>query len=153
MSILEAVTGAPNVSQPLPWLLSAGQPTADDLREAAARGITTVIDLRDPMEARPFDEPALLAELGVGYINIPVVSGDLDDETMEQIIAAMRSHAGTATLMHCASANRVGGPLIAWLMLEQGKSQEEAVEIAMRGGLRSAEFLEWGVGYAQSKQG
>lgn len=153
MSILEAITGAPNASQPLPWLLSSGQPTEADLREAAARGVTAVIDLRDPMEQRPFDEPALLAELGVEYINIPVVSGDLDDETMERILAALREHAGSSTLLHCASANRVGGPLIAWLMLEQGMSEEAAVEAAMRAGLRSAELLEWGVGYVRSRQG
>ena len=117
MALLDALAGTPNAAQPLPWLLTAGQPGPDQLRAAAAAGVTVVIDLRDPMEPRPFDEPALLRELGVEYLNFPVNSGALDAATLERILGAVRQHAGAPTLVHCASANRVGGALIPYFIV------------------------------------
>jgi protein tyrosine phosphatase (PTP) superfamily phosphohydrolase (DUF442 family) len=153
MSLLDAIAGATNASQPLPWLATAGQPSADHFAAAKAAGVKVVIDLRDPMEQRPFDEPATLRALGMEYINIPVASGALSDETLERILAALRANAGTPTILHCASANRVGGALIPYFILDEGMAEQDAVDAAMRVGLRSAEFMAWGADYARGKQG
>ena len=150
MSILDAIAGAPNATLPLPWLATAGQPTAAQFAAAQAAGVKVVIDLRDPMEPRPFDEAATLRSLGVAYINIPVSSGVLSDATLEQILAALRSHAGTPTILHCASANRVGGALIPYFVLDEGMAEQDAVDAAMRVGLRSAELMAWGADYARN---
>ena len=150
MSILDAIAGAPNATLPLPWLATAGQPTAAQFAAAQAAGVKVVIDLRDPMEPRPFDEAATLRSLGVAYINIPVSSGALSDATLEQILAALRSHAGTPTILHCASANRVGGALIPYFVLDEGMAEQDAVDAAMRVGLRSAELLAWGADFARN---
>lgn len=150
MSILDAIAGAPNATLPLPWLATAGQPTAAQFAAAQAAGVKVVIDLRDPMEPRPFDEAATLRSLGVDYINIPVSSGALSDATLEQILAALRSHAGTPTILHCASANRVGGALIPYFVLDEGMAEQDAVDAAMRVGLRSAELLAWGGDFARN---
>ncbi len=150
MSILDAIAGAPNATLPLPWLATAGQPTAAQFAAAQAAGVKVVIDLRDPMEPRPFDEAATLRSLGVAYINIPVSSGVLSDATLEQILAALRSHAGTPTILHCASANRVGGALIPYFVLDEGMAEQDAVDAAMRVGLRSAELLAWGADFARN---
>jgi len=53
---------------------------------------------------------------------------------------------------HCGSGNRVGGAMIPYLMLDQGMTEEDAVEQAMRMGLRSPEYLEWGLDYAHRHQ-
>lgn len=140
----------PNTSVPLPWLLTCGQPTEADLRAAGEAGIGTVIDLRDPMEPRPFDEPDVLAECGIAYQNIPVNSGALDDATLERVLVALRSADRKPTVLHCASANRVAGALVAWFILDEGMTEQEATAAAMRIGLRSAELLEWGMRYARS---
>lgn len=153
MSLLDALAGATNAAQPLPWLATAGQPSAEQFKAAHAAGVKVVIDLRDPMEQRPFDEPAILGALGIEYINIPVVSGALSDATLERILAALRLHADTPTILHCASANRVGGALIPYFILDGGMAEQDAVDEAMRIGLRSAEFMAWGTDYARSKQG
>ncbi|MGD9524639.1 MAG: sulfur transferase domain-containing protein [Gemmatimonadales bacterium] len=150
MALLDALAGTPNAAQPLPWLLTAGQPGPDQLRAAAAAGVTVVIDLRDPMEPRPFDEPALLRELGVEYLNFPVNSGALDAATLERILGAVRQHAGAPTLVHCASANRVGGALIPYFIHDEGMDEQAAIDAAMRIGLRSAELMEWGVSHARA---
>ena len=54
------------------------------------------------------------------YVNAPVVSGALSDDAMERVLGALRMRQGTATLLHCNSANRTGWPLIAYLMLDEG---------------------------------
>ena len=152
MSILDAIAGATNAALPLPWLATAGQPSAQQFAAAQAAGVKVVIDLRDPMEPRPFDEATTLSALGIEYINIPVVNGALSTEALEKILAALRAHAGTPTILHCASANRVGGALIPYFVLDEGMTEQDAVDAAMRVGLRSAELMAWGADYARSKQ-
>src|SRR4029077_7629065 len=51
-----------------------GQPTEKALRELRAKGVTTVVNLRMPEEmARVgFDEAALVKELGIKYVHIPM---------------------------------------------------------------------------------
>jgi protein tyrosine phosphatase (PTP) superfamily phosphohydrolase (DUF442 family) len=149
MSLLDAIKGSPNGALPLPWLATAGQPTAEQFAAARDAGVKVVIDLRDPMEPRPFDESATLAALGISYLNIPVVSGALSDQVMEKVLAAVRAHANEPTILHCASANRVGGALIPYFILDQGMDEQAAVDAAMAIGLRSAELMEWGLDYAR----
>ena len=51
-----------------------GQPTERALRELRAQGVTTVVNLRTPEEMTrnvPFDEPALVKELGMRYVFCP----------------------------------------------------------------------------------
>ncbi|MEG1679489.1 MAG: hypothetical protein RR326_05300, partial [Stenotrophomonas sp.] len=43
-----AFAGDATLRQPRPNLITAGQPSAQQLRDAAASGVTTVIDLRQP---------------------------------------------------------------------------------------------------------
>lgn len=149
MSLLDAIKGSPNGTLPLPWLATAGQPTPDQFAAARDAGVKVVIDLRDPMEPRPFDEATTLAALGISYINVPVVSGALSDQVMEKVLAAVRAHANEPTILHCASANRVGGALIPYFILDQGMDEQAAVDAAMAIGLRSAELMEWGLDYAR----
>ncbi len=151
MSVQDAIRNAPNVGQPLPGITTCGQPALEDLTAARDAGARVVIDLRDPMEARPFDEAAEVAALGMTYRNIPVVPGALTTEMLDQILGALREHANEPVILHCASANRVGGALLPHLMLDHGLSEPEAVEAAMRAGLRSAELMEWGLDYVRQQ--
>lgn len=139
----------PHATQPLPWLITAGQPSAEQFRVARTAGISIVIDIRDPSEARSFDEATLVQSLGMQYINIPVVAGSLSDPIMDQLLATMRSSKGQPTMLHCASANRTGAPLLTYLMLDEGMAEQDAMDASLRAGLRSAEMAEWGVEYAR----
>jgi protein tyrosine phosphatase (PTP) superfamily phosphohydrolase (DUF442 family) len=152
MSLLAAATDVPNASSPLPWLVVAGQPSASQLTALQVAGVRNVIDIRDAMESRPFDEAETAATLGMRYINAPVVAGALSDQVMDRVLTALREARGTPTLLHCASANRTGGPLIAYLMIDQGMAEASAVDAAMRGGLRSVEVMEWGTEYAKRQR-
>jgi len=150
---LEALAGVANAAQPLPGLVTGGQPTEAHFKALKEAGVELILDIRDPMEPRPFDEPALAAKLGMEYVNVPVHGGTLTDETIEKILAILRGRGARSTLFHCASGNRVAGPMIAHLILDHGVSEEEAVQMGMRIGLRGAEILQWGTDYAARKKG
>ena len=152
-SLLAALAGVPHGSQPLPHLLTSGQPGPQQFQALKDAGVEVVLDIRDPMEPRPFDEPELVRELGMRYVNVSVRQGALDDATMEAILAELRSQEGHPVLLHCASANRVGGALIPYFILDQGMSEDAAIEAAMKVGLRGADLLEWGLDFARRKTG
>lgn len=150
---IEALRGVANANQALPHVLTAGQPTPDHFRALRDAGVKVVLDIRDPMEPRGFDEPALLGELGLEYINIIVSDGNLNEGTAGRILKAMRENGDDPILVHCASGNRVGGALIPYLMIDHGFNEDEATMAAMRMGLRGAHLLEWGLAYARSQPG
>lgn len=152
-TLLSALTGVPNASQPLPDLVTSGQPGPQHLEALKAAGGEVVLDIRDPMEPRPFDEPAVVRALGMRYVNVSVRQGALNDATLEAVLAELRVNAGHPMLFHCASANRVGGALIPYFILDKGMSEDDAVEAAMAVGLRGPDLLEWGLEYARRKTG
>jgi len=148
----QAVSGVANACQILPNVVTGGQPTAEQLRALKEAGGEIVLDLRDPMEPRPVEEAALVRELGMEYVNVPVGAGSLDDATLERILAVLRRAGDRTVFFHCGSGSRVGGALIPYFILDQGLEEQDAVDQAMRVGLRSAEYMEWGLDYARRNQ-
>lgn len=148
-----AVSGVANACQILPNVITGGQPTAEQLRALKAAGGDIVLDLRDPMEPRPVDEAVLVQELGMEYVNVPVRAGSLDDATLARILELLRRAGDRTVFFHCGSGSRVGGALIPYFILDQGMEEQDAVDQAMRVGLRSVEYMEWGLEYARRNQG
>jgi len=71
----QAVSGVANACQILPNVITGGQPNSQQLRALKVAGGGIVLDVRDPMESRPIDEPGLVQQLGMEYVNIPVRAG------------------------------------------------------------------------------
>jgi protein tyrosine phosphatase (PTP) superfamily phosphohydrolase (DUF442 family) len=149
----EATRTIPNGGQPLPGVATGGQPSAEQLTQLRDAGIKVVVDLRDPMEQRSFDEPAAARGLGLEYINVPVRPGATSDEQLARVREALQNADEQPVFLHCATANRVGGALLPHLILDHGLTEEEATERAMQVGLRSPEYLEWGLEYARRQRG
>ena len=154
-NLLEALSGVPNASLPLPGLVTAGQPSAAAFEAFKAAGGEVVLDIRDPMEPRPFEEAELVRGLGMEYVNVSVRQGSLDDGMMDRVLETVRRSvdAGRPLLFHCASANRVAGALIPYFIIDKGMGEDEAVEAAMGIGLRGADLMEWGLDYARRRPG
>jgi protein tyrosine phosphatase (PTP) superfamily phosphohydrolase (DUF442 family) len=148
----QAMSGVANACQILPNVVTGGQPTAEQLKALKAAGGDIVLDLRDPMEPRPVDEARLVQELGMEYVNVPVRAGSLEDAAIERILAVLRRSGDRTVFFHCGSGSRVGGALIPYFILDQGMEEQEAIDQAMRVGLRSAEYMEWGLDYARRNQ-
>ncbi len=101
----------------------AGQPTEKALREMKARGVTTVVNLRSPQEmARiPFDEAALVKQLGMKYIYLPMRgSPELPyaPAAVSALAQALREADGKV-LLHCTIAWRASHLLAAYLIQER----------------------------------
>lgn len=151
MTPFDAIKGVTNATQVLPGVITGGQPTRDHLEALARSGNAIVVDMREAMEPRPFDEPALVKQLGMEYRHLPVGPRSMNDTTLEALRATVAEAPARPVFIHCASANRVGGALIPVLMLDQQMEEEDAVDAAMRVGLRSAELMEWGLDYVRRK--
>lgn len=149
MNPFEAVSGVANACQVLPNVITGGQPNAGQLKAFQLAGGGIVLDLRDPMEPRPVDEPALVKELGMEYANVPVTAGTLNDATIEAVLEVLRKAGDKTVFFHCGSGNRVAAAMIPYFILDEKMEEEDAVNQAMRVGLRSAEMLEWGLDYAR----
>ena len=148
-ALLSAVAGLPNAAEPIPGWVTGGQPTEQQLTAFKNAGGEVVLDNRDPMEPRPFDEPASVRASGLEYINLPIVHGAVTADTMKQMHDTLKTLAGRKALLHCSSGNRTSAGLIPYLMIDKKMEEEDAVEVAMKGGLRSAELMEIAVEYAR----
>jgi protein tyrosine phosphatase (PTP) superfamily phosphohydrolase (DUF442 family) len=147
----QALERVPNACQLLPNVVTGGQPSTADLEAFKESGGRIVLDLRDPMEPRPLDEPATAERLGLEYVVVPVSTGTMTDATLERIHGVLRAAGDKPVFVHCGSGSRVGGALLPYLMLDQRVEEEDAIGQAMRVGLRSAELLDWGLDYARRK--
>ena len=145
----EAAAGIANACQALPNIVTGGQPSAGHLQALKDAGGQIVLDLRDPMEPRAFDEPALVQQVGMEYINVPVSAATVNDATMDRVLTVLRNAGEKQVFFHCGSGNRVGGALLPYFIIDLGMDEEAAIEQAMRVGLRSPEMMEWGLEYAR----
>jgi protein tyrosine phosphatase (PTP) superfamily phosphohydrolase (DUF442 family) len=146
---VQALAGVPNACQLLPTVVTGGQPSAANLAAFKAAGGQVVLDLRDPMEPRSLDEAAQAGTLGLEYVVVPVTPGTMTDATLDRILGVLRQARDRTVFIHCGSGNRVGGAMLAFLILDHGFEEEDAVDQAMRVGLRNADLMEWGLDYAR----
>jgi len=89
-------------------LATSGQPTEAELREVAAVGFETVMNLGllDPRYCLP-DEAGLVGSLGLRYVHIPVDFKAPSLRDFAQFETAMAEAAGQRLLVHCAANMRV----------------------------------------------
>ena len=99
----------------------SGQPTAQALRDLQKQGVTTVVNLRTPAEmvrSVPFDEPALLKELGIEYVFLPMRGNAEFPYTPEAVkaFADAMTKAKGKVLLHCTIAWRASHMWAAYLI-------------------------------------
>jgi Uncharacterized protein conserved in bacteria len=148
-SALDALRGAPNACRATPNIITGGQPTAAQLAALKAAGGGIVLDIRDPMEPRPLGRAGRGEGAGLEYVNVPITGGALNDDKLTRILEVLRGAGDRQVFFHCQSGNRVGGAMVAYLMLDRGVSEDDAIEQAMGMGLRSPEYLEWALDYVR----
>ena len=152
--LLDAIAGVPNACEPIPGIVTGGQPAPPHLTALKQAGCAVVIDIREPMEPQPFRTPDAVVAAGLEYRRIPVGHGPVSPATFGQLGDAVRELAGKRpAFIYCSSGNRVGGTLLPYLMLDGAMDEETAVAQAMRVGLRSAELMEQALEYVRGKQG
>lgn len=128
-------TTLPNQCSPDPDVISCGMPSMHDLQKAAADGIRTVINLCPPHDT-PGYEPAMLEQLGVSYVNIPVTgAADLTREKAMTLAEVVNDCARHPVLIHCMSGNRVGALMAMKAFHADGATPEDALAYGLKAGL------------------
>lgn len=133
--------GLMNGAEIAPQVLSAGQPTAEQLKALSTAGYKAVLDLRAASEDRGFDEAGLVKSLGLTYENLPITLETLDAAAVERF-RALYKNLPRPLLVHCASANRVGALYYTELILDEKLSPEVALEKAKAAGLKNPQLEE-----------
>ncbi len=122
-------------------LYIGGAPTPEGLGDLKARGVTTIIDLRQANEAT-FDEEAAAQARGLRYIHLPMKSDQLTEEQAGRFIDALRPHNREKVLIHCAGGNRAAAMYGLYLGATRDCPTQEAMARAQRAGLTNEHLAE-----------
>ena len=133
-----AVAGI-ELREPRPGLYTAGQPAAGDWSAIAARGVTTVVNLRTPSEMKGRDEAAEVRAAGMRYIEIPVAGAEGITDANARLLRDALAAADGPVLVHCVSANRAGGLLALAEARHGGTPPEYAIAFGRKAGMASTE--------------
>jgi uncharacterized protein (TIGR01244 family) len=126
----------PNYTLVRPGLAAAGQPTSLALAQIGTMGFSTVVNLRTEKETDLAAESAVVTGQGVRYLGVPVSPDTFRLEDALAVEGVLEDPASGPVLLHCASANRVGG-VIAVLEARRGKPLDEAIAAGKAAGLKS----------------
>jgi len=117
----------------------SGQPNETVFRRLAEQeGIKLVVNIRLPRELGRlgFDEPDLVAELGMEYVNIPITTASLSAGDVDRF-AEVLAHTRGPVLIHCQTSDRVGALWAAYLARVRGVDIEDAIDQGKAVGLGS----------------
>ena len=129
-----------------------GQFQPQDLKVLEQQGIRRVITLRTEGEVQ-WDEKALVEGAGMEYVALPFRAPEtLTAEVFGDLRQLLGASAGAPTLLHCGSANRVGGAWIPFRVLDQGVPLDQAVAEAKTIGLRNPAFEELAIAYVEDSR-
>jgi uncharacterized protein (TIGR01244 family) len=136
----------------LKGIFLASQPEKEDFKQAADKGVKTVVNLRDPKEI-DWDEAAVVKELGMEYVNLPFRSPkELSDEIFDKSRKLLADKSKRPLLLHCASANRVGALWLAHRVLDDGVKYDDALAEAKTVGLALPALEEKAKDYIERKK-
>lgn len=111
-----------------PLILTAGQPTAEQISLVAAAGCQVVINLARPSSPNALpDEADLVAAQGMDYIAIPVVWEEPTLEDLARFFAAMEANRDRKVFVHCVVNYRVSSFIYLYRVLRLGADPDEAI--------------------------
>jgi protein tyrosine phosphatase (PTP) superfamily phosphohydrolase (DUF442 family) len=110
---------------------TGGQPSEQAFTKVAASGFHSVLSLRAAGEGIDLiKERSLVEKAGLRYFNIPVVSSAPRAEQADEFIRLVKEKSNHPMLINCSTANRVGAFMMIYRVLEQGWSEEKALDEA-----------------------
>lgn len=127
---------------------TGGQPTEQAFAKVASSGFHSVLSLRTDGEGIDLiRERALVEKAGLRYFNIPVASTAPRVEQADEFIRLVKEKSNHPLLINCASANRVGALMMIYRVVEQGWSEDKALDEALKIGLRGDELKKFAQNY------
>lgn len=132
-------------------LYFAGQFSQSDIDRIKAEQFDRVITLRTDGEI-DWDEQAAIEAAGIDFIQVPFGSPEsLDDQVFDEI-RKLLSDRDSKTLLHCGSANRVGGVWLPFRVLDEKMPLSFAIQEAEEIGLKTAFIKDKALDYINRQQ-
>jgi protein tyrosine phosphatase (PTP) superfamily phosphohydrolase (DUF442 family) len=132
---------------------TGAQPVGDAYTKAAANGFRSVLSLRTANEGLDLArERAKIESVKMRYFNIPVISSAPQEQQANEFLRLARDKSNHPMLVTCASANRVGAFMMILRVIDQGWSEEKALQEAVRIGLSSDNLKRFAHDYIASHQ-
>lgn len=135
---LEVATelGVRNARMPRPGMLSGAQITEDQLTGLSDAGFRHFISLRPTAEDGAGWEEAFSSSAGYDFERLPIEgAASLTRENVESFARMLEATDGEATVLYCASGNRVGAMLALKAHWIDGAPPEEALELGLAAGM------------------
>jgi len=127
----------PNGQVPFDGVLTGGQPTFDQIKQASETGFKAVINLRTDNELPdPAQELSWVEGSGMKYFHIPIsVPEGLTPQNTKVFADALSKPENYPLIVHCKSGNRVGAMFALKAFHIDEKEIDEALLIGERAGL------------------
>ena len=109
-------------------LFTGGMPKAEELTDAAQRGVEMVINLapHEVSNALPA-ETELVTSLGMQYINIPVIWNTPTKDGLDRFMDIMDENQDKKILVHCQANFRATAFVALYRILRQGWNADDAM--------------------------
>jgi len=125
---------------PSPGLITAGQPTEEQLDALAAAGVTRFVSLRLADERGAGWEEAHAVGADYEFDRLPIAGADaLTRENVEALAEILNDGGDEPTLLYCGSSNRVGALLALKAYWMDGVAADAALEIGREAGMTRLE--------------
>jgi protein tyrosine phosphatase (PTP) superfamily phosphohydrolase (DUF442 family) len=110
-------------------LFTGGMPTAEQLTDAAQKGVEVVINLapHEVSNALP-GETELVTSLGMQYINIPVIWNTPTRDGLDRFMEAMDKNKAKKVLVHCQANFRATAFVALYRILRLGWQPDKAMQ-------------------------
>jgi len=132
--------GVRNARMPVEGLITAGQPTQEQMDALRSAGVEHFVSLRPTTENGAGWEEALASSEGFAFDRLPISgAGSLTRENVETFAAIMSEVGDQPAVLYCASSNRVGAMLALKAYWIDGEAPEDALEFGLAAGLTSLE--------------
>ena len=120
---------------------TGGQPSMEHLAQLKAEGVKAIFNLRPASEHNAAEEEAKAREVGLKYLNIPVVPASPQPQQVEEFLKLTDDATNQPAFVHCAGGVRVGAFWMIRRVLRDGWTIEKATEEAEKIGLRGPSGL------------
>ena len=114
--------------------VAMGQPTVEQLQQAAKEGFKSVLNLRSPQEEGFVSDEQQQAEAaGLKYVNLPVKPDGMNDELTDRVLQEIERLPKPA-LIHCKSGMRSGVMTLMSVATDRGMTANEALAMGKQNG-------------------
>jgi protein tyrosine phosphatase (PTP) superfamily phosphohydrolase (DUF442 family) len=130
-----------------------GQPSSEAYAKAAMNGFRSVLTLRSPKDGVDLTRERLVVEQNkLRYFNIPYRADFPQREQVDEFLKLARDPLNQPMLVNCAFAERVAPLMMMFHILEQGWSEDRAVEEAGRSGLATTKLRQFAKNYLANRK-